>query len=375
MNSTEDTTPSEKKLIVKERNPAAEAEIKLRESKILLHKSVVVRPNPNEVLFVPSTYESESSQFIENRMSDTKWFYSLVGLQFYSTADILKRLCDDLDELLAYRFPGAKLPTDLNKDDLFSAKNFNIYQSAVLGYGVDVNEAALLRYTGQVNKDFPDHYVFQHYRLTPLNEHCDFSYLIPNFPTLVPPKPHFSLSFPTYNTVDERFDIESKELMDEIRERISRLRKMGVNDLVLSGLLNYDQKLSRLHITKDYRIFLPDFNNLEIKMGPLPKAVFLLFLRHEEGIAFKCLSDHTDELIGIYNKISNRSSKETILDSILAITDPTNNSINEKCARVREAFVQHFDERIAQHYFITGARGEAKKIGLSRDLIDFECAL
>ncbi len=39
---------------------------------------------------------------------------------------------------------------------------------------------------------------------------------------------------------------------------------------------------SRLLVTKDCQLFLPDNNNKEIVMGPLPKAVFLLFLRHPE---------------------------------------------------------------------------------------------
>ena len=48
--------------------------------------------------------------------------------------------------------------------------------------------------------------------------------------------------------------------------------------------------------------------------------------------------------------------------SINDVTDPTKNAINEKCSRIREAFVKHFDEQIAKNYFITGTRSEPKKI-------------
>lgn len=40
------------------------------------------------------------------------------------------------------------------------------------------------------------------------------------------------------------------------------------------------------------RILLPDYGDREIKMTPLAKAVYLLFLRHPMGIKFKCLPDH-----------------------------------------------------------------------------------
>ena len=54
------------------------------------------------------------------------------------------------------------------------------------------------------------------------------------------------------------------------------------------------------------------------------------------------------------------------------VTNPIKNSINEKCARIREAFLTRFDERLAQHYIITGKRGEPKRIPLSQDIIIWE---
>ena len=48
------------------------------------------------------------------------------------------------------------------------------------------------------------------------------------------------------------------------------------------------------------------------------------------------------------------------------------NSINEKCARIRAAFLSQFDEYMAKSYYIDGARGEAKKIALPRNLVEWE---
>ena len=60
------------------------------------------------------------------------------------------------------------------------------------------------------------------------------------------------------------------------------------------------------------------------------------------------------------------------LKSIVNATDPLNNSINEKCARIREAFLLKFHEGLAENYFVTGKRGEPKMIKLSKDLIKWE---
>lgn len=161
-------------------------------------------------------------------------------------------------------------------------------------------------------------------------------------------------------------------LVDEIRERINELRKRGYQLGLLQDLIEEHPTLSRLVVDKDYRIFLPDYNNVEITMSPLPKAVYLLFLKHPEGILFKCLQDYYAELLDIYKEVSNRVIEKNILKSIQDITDPTKNSINEKCTRIREAFLKQFDYYYAKHYFITGKRGEPKKITLPRELVDLQ---
>ena len=57
------------------------------------------------------------------------------------------------------------------------------------------------------------------------------------------------------------------------------------------------------------------------------------------------------------------------IQSIEDVTNPLQNSINEKCARIRGAFVGQFDDHLSRHYYIDGKRGEAKKIALPRDLV------
>ena len=87
-------------------------------------------------------------------------------------------------------------------------------------------------------------------------------------------------------------------------------------------------------------------------MTPLVKAVYFLFLRHPEGIVFKNLMDYRTELQKIYEDIKGERLDDKKMQSIIDTTDPTKNSINEKCARIREAFVTRFDERLAVNYII-----------------------
>ena len=161
------------------------------------------------------------------------------------------------------------------------------------------------------------------------------------------------------------------DLMEEIRERVIKLRQRGIAEYLLEQLIHPDNRLSRMVITKDHRIILPDYN-MEIKMEPIVKAVYLLFLNHSEGIMFKCLPDYRKELAEIYVKLRPLGLTERALQSIEDVTNPLLNSINEKCARIRGAFLGEFDDYMAKHYYIDGKRGEVKKISLPRDLVVWE---
>lgn len=169
---------------------------------------------------------------------------------------------------------------------------------------------------------------------------------------------------------DQRF--VSLTLLEDMDVRVQKLRAKGLNEWTFRSLFKTKAQLSRLVITKDCQILLPDYNDIEVKMEPLVKAVYFLFLNHPEGIIFKELADYREELLNIYKKLKPMGLNKRTIQSIEDVTNPLLNSINEKCARIRSAFVKEFDESLAKNYFVSGERGEAKKIVLPRDLVIWE---
>lgn len=181
----------------------------------------------------------------------------------------------------------------------------------------------------------------------------------------------------TEDYADELFywvnrDPEVAIIVKEVRDKVNELRERGMAEKIIRKLIQFEPKLSRLVVTKDMRIMLPDYNNMEITMEPINKAVFLLFLKHPEGIVFKCLPDYRKELTEIYQKIKPLGLNDRAIQSIEDVTNPCLNSINEKCARIRGAFISQFDDDLAHYYYITGWRGKAKKIELPHDLVIWE---
>ncbi|MBR6063969.1 MAG: hypothetical protein IKP54_07440 [Bacteroidales bacterium] len=177
---------------------------------------------------------------------------------------------------------------------------------------------------------------------------------------------------PRDNADQGRIDV----LADEIRQRIKEMRLIGVSDFVIKKLITLpDPKLSTLRITKDYRIILPDYNDMEISLPTLSKVVYFFYLRHPKGLRFKELVDHREELLQIYSRISNRDDSAKMKQSIDDLVDSTHNSINEKCSRIRAAFVSQFSDDLAKNYYITGYSSQAKYIPLDRSLVMDEAGI
>ena len=72
-------------------------------------------------------------------------------------------------------------------------------------------------------------------------------------------------------------------------------------------LIKPTKELSRLLVTENYCITLPDYDNTEVRLEPIQKAIYLLFLRHAEGIRFKELPDYREELAEIYHSMKKRT--------------------------------------------------------------------
>ena len=155
-----------------------------------------------------------------------------------------------------------------------------------------------------------------------------------------------------------------QEIAAELQLLIKALREAGRTDLLLHAIgiplleeLHIEAargRLSRLTITKDFRFLLTDYDNQEVELQPVHKAVYLLFLNHPEGIEFKCLSEYRHELLAIYKKMSRSIELHRIEESVERLTNPLDNAINEKCSRIKNAFLKLMDEYSASYYIISG---------------------
>lgn len=188
-----------------------------------------------------------------------------------------------------------------------------------------------------------------------------------------------------------------EKMAEELRRLATRLHNGGHTALLLRALgvplleeLRIEAakgRLSRLLITKDYRFVLTDYDNREIELQPVHKAVYLLFLAHPEGIEFKQLSDYRAELRRYYFCVARNMDRQKVEESIEHLINPLDNAINEKCSRIKKTFLELLDEYTASYYIISSHKQRRvagssriwyqrlKIITLPRELVDWECEM
>ena len=163
-------------------------------------------------------------------------------------------------------------------------------------------------------------------------------------------------------TMEEGY-VQPEAIANELKRLVEQLQTAGRTDLLLKALgaplleeLRIEAAkphLSRLLITADFRFVLMDYDNLEIELQPVHKAVYLLFLAHPEGIEFKRLGDYRDELTRYYMTTARWMDRQKIEESVNHLTNPLDNAINEKCSRIKKAFSDVMDEYRASYYIIS----------------------
>ena len=102
------------------------------------------------------------------------------------------------------------------------------------------------------------------------------------------------------------------------------------------------------------------------------KTVFLLFLRHPEGIRFGDLPDYRNELLDLYRGITRREGGPEMEASIDRLVDPRDNSIHEKAANLAAALSKYFPPEKLHAYTLTGKAGSPKRIRLDRARVEWE---
>ena len=98
-------------------------------------------------------------------------------------------------------------------------------------------------------------------------------------------------------SLDEINEEDVRDTIEELERNIERLRLLGIPLTVIVEFVAKYETISRLYITDDLRILLPDYDK-EVKMPALYKALYILFvMNRKKGIVLQRLEDYHSILV------------------------------------------------------------------------------
>ena len=149
----------------------------------------------------------------------------------------------------------------------------------------------------------------------------------------------------------------------EINHVFELLESLRIKMLFAQNLRQHIEP-SPLVVTSETNLIIPAYGNLEIRMTPLEKTLYILFMQHPEGILLSDLIDHKQELYSIYQNLSAQGSLDEMRQSIDELCNYTSNSTSEKLSKIKGRFERALGKELAKHYYIQGRRGEKRGIGM-----------
>ncbi len=345
--------------------------------------------NPNYIIYLEDQYQPKLNKFIQknrhkidkyiikNRKSDLQFFY-LPEIKNQINPQILQYTNPLISEDKAYELSDAliKLTTPELAEIIFKQVGHQgeIFPG-LFRYNNHPDDANKYYYT-RIDGKFPAQWksFFNNYFRLARKSYDENEEALKKAHFY---QPAFRLTLsPEQEKIEEKFYKYGNELSQEALEIIKQVKDPKQLELLMQFLdsrmseLDNKTKLSRILIN-EYEIRLPDYNKI-IELTPLQKSVYILFLRHDEGINLKNLPDYKEELLDIYLKLSKRGKMEDIKSSINSLVDPLENSIHEKFSKIKSAFLTQFDDRLASHYYITGAKAQLKRITIDRNLVELD---
>lgn len=143
---------------------------------------------------------------------------------------------------------------------------------------------------------------------------------------------------------------EQVEKLNLLIENSRDLIRGGLSIQMIRILAQAENQLSPLTITDDYRILLPEFNNMEIPLKPLQRAMFIVFQNYPEGVSKSDMAQLKDEIYSIYRKTSDKWNILKLKSNVKALSDEESTTFEDKIHAMRRQFLARLDETIARHY-------------------------
>ena len=167
---------------------------------------------------------------------------------------------------------------------------------------------------------------------------------------------NFEMALPLGGTL--MMDEDAASIAAQIKTLLRQLRIKGVTDKEIDTLLAEDNKPGRAYVDTTGMLVLPDEGNVKIRLTPMERTLYILFLRYPEGINADELWRYWDELCDIYGSQTVYDDKDLIEDAVEGNCDEEKVTWYTNVSRIKRKVSEKLGKRAAEQYIIRrGADG------------------
>ena len=159
-------------------------------------------------------------------------------------------------------------------------------------------------------------------------------------------------------------DEDAASIVAQIRNLLGQLRTKGATEQDIDSLLS-EQQPGRAYINTQGMLVLPDEGGVQIRLTPMERTLYILFLRYPDGINADELWRYWDELCDIYGSQTIYDDIDLIEDAVEGICDEEKVTWYTNVSRIKRKITDKLGKRAAEQYIIKRETDGLYRIGAS----------
>ena len=158
-------------------------------------------------------------------------------------------------------------------------------------------------------------------------------------------------------------DEDAASIVAQIKTLLRQLKRKGATDKEIDSLLADEEKPGRAYVDSTGMLVLPDAGDVKIKLTPMERTLYILFLRYPDGINADELWRYWDELCNIYGSQMVYDDKDLIEDAVEGICDEEKVTWYTNVSRIKRKITDKLGRRAAEQYIIRRGDDGLYRIG------------
>ena len=161
-------------------------------------------------------------------------------------------------------------------------------------------------------------------------------------------------------------DEDAASIVAQIKTLLKQLKTKGATDKEIDSLLTDEDKPGRAYVDSKGMLVLPDAGGVQIRLTPMERTLYILFLRYPDGINADELWRYWDELCDIYGSQTIYDDIDLIEDAVEGICDEEKVTWYTNVSRIKRKITDRLGKRMAEQYIIKRGEDGLYRIKASR---------